>query len=74
MKEKSLHLRVIFTVINFAEVKRQFLNAVMETVEMEEVCPKLILNWDQTGIGIVLSFTWTMEGEGVSRIEIVRRC
>ena len=38
---------------------------------MEEVYPELILNWDQTGIWIVPSFTWTMDREGVSRIEMV---
>ena len=39
-----------YNVTNFAEVKRQFLDAVVETVETEEVCPELILNWDQTDI------------------------
>ena len=35
------------------------------------MCPELILNWDQTGIQIVPSSTWTMEREGVSRIEMI---
>ena len=38
---------------------------------MEEVCPELILNWDQTGIRIVPSSTWTMDREGVSHIEMI---
>jgi len=38
------------TTTDFAEVKQQFLDAVMETVEMEEVCSELIMNWDQAGI------------------------
>ena len=59
-----------YTATNFAEVKRKFLDVVVETVEMEEVCPELILNWDQTVIRIVPSSTWTMDREGVSRIEI----
>ena len=60
-----------YTVTNFTEVKQQFLDAVVETVEMEEVCPELILNWDQTGIQIVPSSTWTMDREEGSRIEMV---
>ena len=60
-----------YTATNFAEVKQKFLNDVVETVEMEEVCPELILNWDQTGIWIVPSSTWTMDREGVSHIEMV---
>ena len=61
-----------YNVTNFSEVKWQFLDAVVETVEMEEVCPELILNWDQTDIRIVPSSTWTMDREGVSHIETVR--
>jgi len=34
-----------FTATDCAEVKQQFLDAVVETVEMEEVCPELIMNW-----------------------------
>ena len=60
-----------YTATNSAGVKRKFLNDVAETVEMEEVCPELILNWDQTGIRIVPSSSWTMDREGVSRIEMV---
>ena len=30
-----------YTVTNFAEVKRQFLDAVVETIEMEEACMSL---------------------------------
>ena len=60
-----------YTVTNFAEVKQQFLDAVVQIVEMEEVRPELILNWDQTGIQIVPSSTWTMDREGTRRVETV---
>ena len=43
------------TVSNFDELKQAFLNEVVSTVTMEEIPPHLILNWDQTGIRIVLS-------------------
>jgi len=45
---------------DFSEVKRSFLRSVVETVTMEEIPPELILNWDQTGIMIVPSSSWTM--------------
>ena len=41
------------------------------TVEMEEIPPELILNWDQTGIRLVPSSSWTMEKRGVKRVEMV---
>ena len=60
-----------YTATNFAEVKQQFLDTVVQIVEMEEVRPELILNWDQTGIQIVPSSTWTMDREGTRRVEMV---
>ena len=54
-----------YNVTHFAEVKWHFLDAVVVTVEMEEVCPELILNWDQMGIRIVPSPTWIMDREGL---------
>ena len=55
MTAKSKH-----AVAEFLELKEQFLADVVATVEMEEIPPELILNWDQTGIKIVPSSTWTM--------------
>ena len=46
---------------NFSQVKKVFLQEVIATVQMEEIPPELILNWDQTGIKIVPSTTWSME-------------
>ena len=38
---------------------------------MEEIPPELILNWDQTGIKIVPSTTWTMTRQGEKRVEMI---
>ena len=46
---------------HFEAKKQQFLRGVADTVEMEEVPAELVINWDQTGITIVPSNTWTME-------------
>ena len=45
---------------NFDEVKEQFLLDIRGVVEMEEIPPDLILNWDQTAISIVPGSSWTM--------------
>ena len=60
-----------FTVENFAAKKKEFLDDLVTTVEMEEIPPELILNWDQTGIRLVPSSSWTMEQRGVKRVEVV---
>lgn len=59
------------SVENFAAKKKEFLDDVVTTVEMEEIPPELILNWDQTGIRLVPSSSWTMEQRGVKRVEMV---
>jgi len=51
---------------DFADLKKSFLQSVVETVTMEEISPQLILNWDQTGINIVPSSCWSMAEEGLS--------
>ena len=57
------------SVADFKRLKEAFLNDVVTTVQMEEIPPELVLNWDQTGIKIVPSSTWTMEQQGSKRVE-----
>ena len=52
-----------------SNVWRNFSQDVMTTVEMEEIPSELILNWDQTGIKIAPSNTWTME-QGSKRVDV----
>ena len=56
---------------DFAERKEEFLTDLVDTVVMEEIPPELILNWDQTGIKIVPSYSWTMAEMGSRRVELV---
>ena len=58
------------SVANFKLLKEAFLQDVVTTVEMEEIPPHLILNWDQTGIKIVPSSSWTMNQSGAKRVEV----
>ena len=57
--------------IDFATQKKAFLDDLLTTVEMEEIPPGLILNWDQTGIRLVPAAATTMEQRGVKRVEMV---
>ena len=55
----------------FEGLKSQFLNDFVSIVEMEEIPPELIFNWDQTCIKIVPSSLWTMKQQGARRVETV---
>ena len=55
---------------DFAQLKQQFLADVKTTVIKEDIAPALVINWDQTGIKIVSSSTWTMDRQGSRRIEV----
>ena len=57
-------------IANFPQVKRQFLDDVATTVMMEEIPPELVMNWDQTGIKMVPSSSWTMEQRGSQRVHL----
>ena len=48
------------TVTNFEAVKEQFVLDVNAVVEMEDIPPELVFNWDQTGISVVPGSSWTM--------------
>ena len=58
------------TVENFDQVKADFLAEVASTVQMEEIPPELIFNWDQTGIHLVPVASWTMERQGAKHVEV----
>lgn len=55
-----------YTVANF---EANFLQEVL-TVVMEDIPPKLIMNWDQTGIKMVPCTEWTMKKQGTRCVEL----
>ncbi len=70
VKRKAKTAKAKETNSYFEERKRQFLEDVVNTVQMEEIPADLIINWDQTGIRIVPSSSWTMALCGSKRVEI----
>jgi len=61
------------TAENFEELKVGFLLNVENIIEMEEVPPAMVLNWDHTAVNYVPASSWTMEREGTKRVEIVAK-
>ena len=47
-----------------------FLRDVYTTVQMEDIPPEMIVNWDQTGVKIVPTSCWTMNLAGAKRVEV----
>ena len=52
------------------EVKEEFLGDLIQAVELNEVPPDLIFNWDQTAISLVPSLQWTLDKKGNKRVAI----
>ena len=61
VRHKATTSKSKYTLADFAELKKPFLQSVVETVTMEEISPQLVLNWDQTGINIIPS--WKKEAQ-----------
>lgn len=70
VRRKSTTSKSKHTPADFDQLKKSFLNDVASVVNMEEIPPELILNWDQTGIHLVPASSWTMDKRGSKRVEI----
>ena len=70
MKRKATTSKSRMSVSNFEDMKKEFLQEIVDIAVMEETPPELILNWDQTGINLVPSSGWTMEQQGATRVEV----
>ena len=70
VKRKGTTSKSKHTITGFKEIKKQFLLQIVQIVEMEEISGELILNWDQTGLNIVPSSSWTMDKRGAKWVEI----
>lgn len=56
---------------HFDSLKEQFLLDIKQLVDLEDIPPALIINWDQTAINYVPPASWTMEVEGRKRVDLV---
>ena len=58
------------TVTDFDELKNQFISDVQAISEFEDIPDELILNWDHTGVHYIPVSSWTMEKEGMKKVDI----
>ena len=59
------------TIINFDELKETFLQDIKHSMLMDEIPPKLVINFNQTGIHYIPVSSWSMEMEGAKRVKVV---
>ena len=69
VKRKS-NSKAKVTPTDFTQLQSHFLADIRAIVEMEEVPPALVVNWDHTGLKYVPVSSWTMAKEGSKRVEI----
>ena len=60
-----------YTSGDFAAVKKAFLQSERKLLQWKIIPPQLVLNWDQTGLNIVPSSSWTMDKKGSKTIELI---
>ena len=68
--KRKANTKVKLSVEDFEKKKDIFLADIKAIVTMEEIPPKLVLNWDQTGVNIVPASSWTIDRRGSKRVEI----
>ena len=69
VKRKS-STKATVSISDFQEKKAQFLFDIKAIVEIEDIPPELVINWDHTGLNYVPVSNWTMAEEGSKRVEI----
>ena len=70
MVKRKVSSKAKADVERFAMIKEAFLLDVKNVVELDEIPPEFIINWDQAATYYVPVGSWTMETEGAKRVEI----
>ena len=73
MVKRKVSSKAKVDVERFDIVKQAFFLDIKNVVCLDEIPPKLIINWDQTAIQYVPVGSWTMESEGAKKVEIARK-
>ena len=68
--KRKVNTKAKITVDNYAELKCNFLSDIQAVVDMEEVPPCLIINWDHTALKYVPVGSWTMAEEGSKKVPL----
>ena len=70
MVKRRVSSKSKINVEEFDILKEEFLLNIKNVVSLDEIPPALIVNWDQTAMHYVPISSWTMETEGLKRIEV----
>ena len=68
--KRKANTKAKITIENFAELRSIFLSDIQAVIEMEEVPPCLVINWDHTALKYVPVGSWTMAKEGAKKIPL----
>ena len=69
MVKRRASAKAKVSVDEFEKLKAEFFLDIKNVVDMDEIPPALIINWDQTGMNYVPVGSWTMEVEGAKRLK-----
>lgn len=69
-KTQGNYLKKVLRVDNLDSEKSKLLTKIQTRVTEYGIPPSLIINWDQTGLHVVLVSQWTVAEEGSKRVEI----
>ena len=69
VKRRATTAKSKFSPENFAQLKADFLDDLSSNVELEDIPPELVLNWDQTGIRLV-PVSNHMDRQDLKRVEV----
>ena len=56
---------------DFEQIKKSFLQDVTNVIQMNEIPPDLVVNFDQRRVNYVAVSSWTMAKEESKRVEII---
>ena len=70
-KRRGLTKASVLTEAEFQDAQQKYLRELTREIHSNKVPPQLVLNWDQTGLNVVPTSSWTMEEKGSRRVEIV---
>ena len=63
----------MMVISRYEQLKDEFLLEIKVIVNMDEIPPELIINFDQTALNYVPVSHWTMDQEGAKRVEVVAK-
>ena len=71
VKRKATTKVMVLSNEQFLQRRHKFLLEISGMVRTQCIPDELVINWDQTGLSLVPSGSWTLEKKGACRVEVV---